>query len=279
MGNRANVTFKEIEYQNGDRLRHLPCGHAFHVACIDRWLRESITCPRCRAGIRPALRRLQQSHRQVGPSHHQHRNLYQGRRLPLMRSRSEQRCHGTTVSGVMQAPSDACARSSLTGTDVVQHGSGLSSFPEPQPTRASILRAAVNNQRIAAMSHSDDSNPSGDQAYLGRGSRVVSPHQQRPVSRLSNCALGSSNYGPPARNMVTSGSATGGFSVTRFYKDFFYFVLKNLKHMFFLFILNSLTDKTALFIRYLHEEVLVSLPLGYLSFRLRRLVEGIRRLA
>lgn len=28
--------------------RELPCGHSFHVRCIDRWKRSSRTCPMCR---------------------------------------------------------------------------------------------------------------------------------------------------------------------------------------------------------------------------------------
>ncbi|CAH8841371.1 unnamed protein product [Trichobilharzia szidati] len=46
------------EYQNNDRLRHLPCGHAFHMKCIDIWLKLSTTCPKCRAGVRTGLSRL-----------------------------------------------------------------------------------------------------------------------------------------------------------------------------------------------------------------------------
>nr|CAH8841614.1 unnamed protein product [Trichobilharzia regenti] len=49
------------EYQNKDRLRHLPCGHAFHTKCIDIWLKQSTTCPKCRAGIRTALGRLERA--------------------------------------------------------------------------------------------------------------------------------------------------------------------------------------------------------------------------
>ncbi|CAN6217496.1 unnamed protein product [Urochloa humidicola] len=42
------------EFAGSDRLRLLPaCGHAFHVACIDVWLRSSATCPLCRTKLSP----------------------------------------------------------------------------------------------------------------------------------------------------------------------------------------------------------------------------------
>jgi len=40
-----------VEYEDGDEVRHLPCGHEFHVECIDSWLENHTSCPTCRHAL------------------------------------------------------------------------------------------------------------------------------------------------------------------------------------------------------------------------------------
>ena len=36
------------ELDNGSSTRQLQCGHMYHTACIDEWLKKFFTCPYCR---------------------------------------------------------------------------------------------------------------------------------------------------------------------------------------------------------------------------------------
>lgn len=39
------------QYESSDVLRSLPCGHSFHICCVDQWLMRTNACPCCRKPI------------------------------------------------------------------------------------------------------------------------------------------------------------------------------------------------------------------------------------
>ena len=39
-------------YQTGEQIKELPCGHIYHVNCIDKWLEQEKKCPYCNKEIR-----------------------------------------------------------------------------------------------------------------------------------------------------------------------------------------------------------------------------------
>lgn len=36
------------QYEEGEQVKEVPCHHAFHVDCIDKWLNMSNFCPVCK---------------------------------------------------------------------------------------------------------------------------------------------------------------------------------------------------------------------------------------
>jgi len=39
------------EFEHGEDVKFLPCTHRFHIACIDHWLKQHITCPICKEDV------------------------------------------------------------------------------------------------------------------------------------------------------------------------------------------------------------------------------------
>lgn len=52
----STCTICLCDFQVGTRIRILPCGHRFHISCIDGWLSQSGTCPMCKHEIRDESR-------------------------------------------------------------------------------------------------------------------------------------------------------------------------------------------------------------------------------
>jgi hypothetical protein len=45
----------QSEWEEGDEVRVLPCGHQFHTGCVDRWLgQHKACCPLCKADVCPS---------------------------------------------------------------------------------------------------------------------------------------------------------------------------------------------------------------------------------
>ena len=50
-GELCSICLSQFESEPARLVRRTPCGHYFHVECIDRWLLTEATCPLCKVAI------------------------------------------------------------------------------------------------------------------------------------------------------------------------------------------------------------------------------------
>ncbi|KAL8599186.1 hypothetical protein ACOMHN_007902 [Nucella lapillus] len=43
----------QLDLEDGDTLRCIPCIHHFHNHCLDEWVKRHATCPSCRQDLLP----------------------------------------------------------------------------------------------------------------------------------------------------------------------------------------------------------------------------------
>ncbi|KAI9204428.1 uncharacterized protein BJ171DRAFT_505819 [Polychytrium aggregatum] len=55
MGDDSRCTICLTEFEVGEMLKRLPCTHAYHGECINRWLRMHEQCPICRISVTDTL--------------------------------------------------------------------------------------------------------------------------------------------------------------------------------------------------------------------------------
>jgi len=54
------------DFETGETLKMLPCGHSFHGTCVDSWLLEKPTCPLCRASIGSTIEEMRELLQAIG---------------------------------------------------------------------------------------------------------------------------------------------------------------------------------------------------------------------
>ncbi|XP_067828402.1 E3 ubiquitin-protein ligase RNF167-like isoform X1 [Heptranchias perlo] len=103
------------EYEEGDKLRILPCSHAYHCKCVDTWLTQTKkTCPVCKQRV---LRSANDSESESDTDNHPEDDERHSERTPLLRpsSSTATQSFGSMADSLTQHSGDRSSGSSEDG--------------------------------------------------------------------------------------------------------------------------------------------------------------------
>lgn len=171
------------EYTAGDRVRHMPCGHLFHVKCVDTWLHSADTCPKCRKNIIFGLRRL----------HTQHMREQRARTQSLTLARLPQANQNTPAETSSAATAHAGRPASTS------RPTELANRRPFHQTRSSILRSQLAEQRRQEASRPPPlptTRSRRDQLPAGMSRPVPARRTQIPTNRRISPSSGARSVTP-----------------------------------------------------------------------------------
>ncbi|CAL5183234.1 unnamed protein product [Lathyrus oleraceus] len=162
------------EFEEDESLRLLPkCHHAFHLPCIDTWLRSHTNCPMCRAPIvntNPTIARVESLESVVVDSHStslEHRNVDENSGESESNLGFENRVHDSELRNRVEGEGgqlEVCEN----GRPVVDAVSGSSIRPRRSVSMDDSFVVGINN--VVATVLSKESNGDEDSVSKVNGS-------------------------------------------------------------------------------------------------------------
>ncbi|GFR46207.1 hypothetical protein Agub_g7745 [Astrephomene gubernaculifera] len=186
------------EFEDGDRLKHLPCKHFYHVPCIEQWLGRDVTCPLCKANVLEAMRTL------FGPLPPRNNNSSSSSNI----TNNQRQNRGGVAGGVQVTP--ASAGDSEDGVAVYVSSSGIGGVgggggtPDAVGGAAAAAAGAVN----AASASGQGGAPSAGSAGGGGGDL-----QMVVIVRQLSAGGGGSVEGPAVNGADGGGNQSAGAAV------------------------------------------------------------------